>query len=74
MKRTLAWVWAIVSLVLGLSFLAWIGYNVFIEELPSAKGHNPVVPTVIGLAMVAVGIKRIRRLMPVREKGGVDSR
>jgi len=40
--------------------------------LPSAKGRSPVLPVIIGFAMVSVGVQRIRRLAPGPDRSRED--
>ena len=41
----------------GVVLLAWIGYNLFVEMQPEARGRNPVGPAVFALVLIGVGGK-----------------
>ncbi len=47
-------------LALGIIQLAWIGYNLFVNTLPAAKGRNPIVPILVSALFIYVGSKWIR--------------
>ena len=47
-------------LLLGLVLLCWVGYNLFVETLPEARGRNPLPAILFSLAFLYVGQKWIR--------------
>ena len=47
-------------LLVGLTLLGWIGYNLLIEMQPAAEGQNPAGPLLIGFGSVYVGQKWLR--------------
>jgi hypothetical protein len=53
-------VFGVVMILMGAVLLLWIGYNVFIETTPSAQGRSPFLPTLVGIALVLVGLERAR--------------
>jgi hypothetical protein len=53
-------VFGVVALLMGSAILLWIGYNLFIETQPEARGRNPILPIGVSVAMITVGIMWIR--------------
>lgn len=58
-----------VALLLGITLLAWISYNLFVEMQPEAKGRNPLMPAVFAVTLVVVGIQRLRVTMKPKYPG-----
>lgn len=58
-----------VSMLLGITLLAWISYNLFVEMQPEAKGRNPLMPAVFAVMLVVVGIQRLRVAMKPKPRG-----
>ena len=47
-------------LLLGLVLLCWVGYNLFVEMQPEARGVNPLPAIIFSLVFLYVGQKWIR--------------
>lgn len=56
MKR----IFGVIALLMGSAILLWVGYNLFIEMQPEARGHSPLPAIGISVAMIIVGIMWIR--------------
>jgi hypothetical protein len=50
----------VIALFLGLGLLGWVGYNVLVEEQPSARGHSPIPPVITSLVLVTIGTWLVR--------------
>jgi len=72
MNRVFGRTWAIVSLLLGLGFLAWLSYNAFLVEASGVRVRPRVYHWAIGFAMAAVGITRIRKWWLTKPEGCDD--
>lgn len=59
-----------VSLLLGITLLAWISYNLSVEMQPEAKDRNPLMPTVFAVMLVVVGIQRL--LLAIKAKNPAE--
>ena len=53
-------IFGVIALLFGSAILLWVGYNIFIEMQPEARGRNPVPAIGVGSAMIYVGINWIR--------------
>jgi hypothetical protein len=53
--------WAVFLILFGLTLLGWIGYNLFVEMQPEARGKNPIIPTILGIGALALGISKLMK-------------
>ncbi len=68
MKR----IFAILMISWGSFQLCWIFYNVFINTLPEARGHNPIEPTILGMTLVLFGMKLLSAKRPLKEEKDIS--
>ena len=47
----------VLAFLIGVTILAWIGYNYLIEMQPAAEGRNPIPALLFSAAAIFVGIK-----------------
>ncbi len=52
-------IFGVITVIIGISILAWIGYNYFIEMQPEAEGRNPIVPLIFSCTAIFVGSKQV---------------
>ena len=50
----------VVVLLLGMSILLWIAYNLFVERLPETRGRNPLPALIFVGACFHVGLRWMR--------------
>ena len=54
-------IWGAILIACGTSLLGWIAYNHLIEMQPEAEGRSPIIPVMFGIAMIGLGVFRLRR-------------
>ncbi len=50
----------IVCLVIGISLLGWVAYNLFVELQPEAEGRSPYSAIMFSAVMIYIGLQWIR--------------
>ncbi len=73
MKTLITLGWGGLLVLLGVGLLAWLGYNFLIEMQPAAEGRNPIPPTVFAVAMIGIGITRIRRRLRTADEAETEA-
>ncbi len=48
-------IFGLLTTLIGVAILTWIGYNIFIQWQPQAKG-NPVLASLVSVLLINVGI------------------
>ncbi len=46
--------------LMGVGLIAWVGYNLFVEQLPETEGRRPFGPIAMSFAFLYVGFKWMR--------------
>jgi hypothetical protein len=64
MAKSGSLMWGVFLILFGSGLLVWVGYNLFIELLPAARGKNPLFAIVFGVGAVVVGVYRLRGQKP----------
>ena len=47
----------IIVILLGITILGWVGFNLFVEKQEAAKGRKPFAPIVLSCVMIFTGRK-----------------
>jgi hypothetical protein len=60
--RISGWIWSLLVVSVGLTVLAWMGYNV-VDPQPEIRDHNPIPGLIFALGCIFVGGFQIRSLI-----------
>jgi hypothetical protein len=53
-------VFGVIALLMGSAILLWVGYNLFVEMQPEAKGKDPLLAVGFSVVLITVGIMWVR--------------